>query len=183
MLDITWELSVHAVKPGVLSSFAQPHSLPFLTAVPAAPKLAGNVSGLHDVRPGEVGIALCHLDVGVPEQLRKLVETTARHHVPGSKCVAQIVESKVSNLRSLEQFMETLIRTLTPTGCAWLGRQDAIHSHDSRIPPYLPCEFGWHGHKAHFPFLEPCPHCDQSIAVEDVPPLEAKDLPAPQRTD
>jgi hypothetical protein len=47
--------------------------------------------------------------------------------------VAQIVESKVSNLRSLEQFMETLIRTLTPTGCAWLGRQDAIHSHDSRV--------------------------------------------------
>ena len=118
ILDYMWNLSIHAFKLGVLSSFVQRRSLPFLTAVPASSKARGKRCRSHDVRSGEVGVEFCHLDVGVPEQLGKLVEIAARHHVPGSKRVAQIVEPKVSDLRSFEEFIKTLVRTLTPTGCA-----------------------------------------------------------------
>src|SRR5258708_40012685 len=115
----------------------------------------------------------------MPEQLGKLVEITAGHHVPGREGVTQVVEAEVSNLRSFEQLMETLIRTLTPTCCSWLRRQNPIFSEDSRIPPDLLSKFGRHGHMTHCSFLQLCPHDDQSLVVENVSPLKAKDLPAP----
>jgi hypothetical protein len=52
----------------------------------------------------------------MPEQPGKLVEIAAGHHVPGCESVAQVVEAEISNLRSFEQFMETLVRTLTSGG-------------------------------------------------------------------
>jgi hypothetical protein len=36
---------------------------------------------------GELGIALGHLDIGMPEQFGKLIEISAAHHVPGREGV------------------------------------------------------------------------------------------------
>ncbi len=93
--------------------------------------------------------------------------------------MAQIAEPKVSNLCSLEQFMETLVRPLTPTGCSWLGRQDAVRPNDSRIPPDFLCEFRWHWDEAYLAFFKRGPYDVQSLAVENVSSFKAKNLPAP----
>ena len=124
----------------------------------------------------EVSVTLRHLDVGVTEQLREFVQITARHHVPGNKGMAQIVEPKVSNLCSLEQFMETLVRTLTPTGAPGSGgkmRSSPMTAGTvgSLLRVQVASEQG-----VSF-LLEPCPNDDQSLAVENVSPFKAKISP------
>lgn len=89
---------------------------PFRLRFQLAPKLAGTRPVFTFVRLGKVGIAHRHPDIAVSEQLRKPVEIISRHYVLGYLGVAQVVEKKVSNLCSLEKFMEALVRTLAPTG-------------------------------------------------------------------
>lgn len=83
-------------------------------------------AGLREVLPSELGIALSHLDIRVTENLRKLVEIAAVHHVPGRKRVTQIVEPEILNLCSFEQRCETPLQSLPPALVAPFGREEPI---------------------------------------------------------
>jgi tetratricopeptide (TPR) repeat protein len=67
------------------------------------------------VLASELGVTLGHLDVRVTENLRKLVEIAAVHHVPGREGVAQVVKPEVLNLCPDEQIFKTTLQTRAPS--------------------------------------------------------------------
>src|SRR5580692_9382821 len=91
----------------------------------------------------------------------------------------QVVEQEFPDVGSVEQIRETLVRTLTSACCTRLRWQNPILTDDSRISPDLLCEFGRHGHVTDLALLQLCSHDDQSLVVENVSPLKAKDFAAP----
>jgi hypothetical protein len=52
--------------------------------------------------PRQLRIPLCHLDIRMAENLRKLVKITAIHHVPRRKSVTQIMKAEVFDLGPYE---------------------------------------------------------------------------------
>ena len=96
-------------------------SFPFWLRFHLAPHLTRDAARLDDVRSCKVGVTLRHLDVRVTKQFRELVEIAARHHVPGRKGVAQIVEPEVSNAGSCENILEAPFSLCLPLRSPLVG--------------------------------------------------------------
>ena len=69
--------------------------------------MRAGVASSGDMLPPELGIALGHLDIGMPENFGHLVEIAAVHHVPESENVTQVMEPEVRDICSPEQILET----------------------------------------------------------------------------
>lgn len=59
------------------------------------PHLPSSATRSRDVSLSQLGVPLCHHNIGMSEDFGELIKIPAVHHVPGGERVAQIVETEV----------------------------------------------------------------------------------------